>query len=171
MQVQVRKSRTPLPEFRIVKLNSILPELNAVSECRKPASYWVNSHSHRHWELLYLIEGAVRLGISTGGEILLKPGSLASIPANTNHWAQYGSESGHHLLAMLFDLNPVELRHPDWKLSESLSRVQWVHGVRYLENYFLQVIREATTPACYQKLGLQLALDGLLLEVIRRIAP
>jgi hypothetical protein len=45
MQVQVRKSRTPLPEFRVVKLNNILPELIAVSECKKPASYRVNLFS------------------------------------------------------------------------------------------------------------------------------
>ena len=168
--MQVLKSRRPLPEFRVIELNRIVPELVEVAESRKEASYYVPPHVHGHWQLLYLIEGTLRIGISVEGEISLKPGSLVSIPANTNYWEQYGPESRHHLFSLQFDLSPVTLRHPQWKLAESLNRLQWVHGVRYLENSFLQIIREATTPACYQELGLRLALDGLLLEVIRKIA-
>jgi AraC-like DNA-binding protein/quercetin dioxygenase-like cupin family protein len=168
--MQVIKSRRPLPEFRVIGLNRIVPELVEVAEYRKPPRYYVQPHAHEHWQLLYLIEGAARIGIAPEAAILLKPGSFVSIPANANHWAQYGTEPRHQLLAVQFDLDPVELRHPQWQLSESLHRFQCVHGVRYLENYFLQVIREATTPACYQELGLRLALDGLLLEIIRRIA-
>jgi AraC-like DNA-binding protein len=167
--MQILKACAPLPEFRVIEVDRILPELVEVAVHRKGANNRVNSHVHGVWQLVYLIEGAVRIGISPETSISLKSGSLGCVPANVSHWAHCGPELKHYALSIYVDLKPIELRHPDWKLFQFLSGPQSAHGANYLESYFLQVVKEATTPGCCQRLALQLALDAAVLETIRKI--
>jgi AraC-like DNA-binding protein len=88
-------------------------------------------------------------------------------PPNLGHWWQYGSEPKHHVLWVGFELDPIQNRYPEWKLSQTLHRVHFAHDLMHLERSFLQVIREATTPSLHQGCGLRLALDTLVLEVVR----
>ena len=101
--------------------------------------------------------------------LALKPGSVALIPPHYNHWDQYGPEPKHRVLWVGFELDTIATRHPEWNLSESLQRVHFAHDSTHLERHFLQVIREATTPSLHRTSGLRLALDTLLLEIVRDI--
>jgi AraC-like DNA-binding protein len=73
------------------------------------------------------------------------------------------------MLKVGFQLSAVDDRHSDSYLSESLHRFQFAHDVRHLERFFLQVIQEAITPSILQACRLRLALDTLLLEVVRAV--
>ena len=66
-------------------------------------------------------------------------------------------------------MSAVAIRHPDWNLMESLRRLHFAHDSTHLERCFLRIIREATTPSVHRTCGLRLALDTLLLEIVRDI--
>ena len=107
------------------------------------------------------------MGLMGEREIFLKPGSLWCFPPNLNHWVEHGPEPKHHLLWVGFDLRAVENRHPEWKALESLKSTLSLVGSPHLERHFLQIIREDTTSSVHQAAGLRLALDALVLEVVR----
>jgi AraC-like DNA-binding protein len=157
------------PNSRAAQLDQALPELVDVGEYWRPANHYVSCHAHRHCQLLYLAEGTVRVGVTGGSETVLVAGSVGCVPPNVSHWAQYGAELKHRLLSVAFHLSAIETRHPGWRVSECLNRLRSAHDSLQLERYFVQVIREATTSNVYQAAGLQLALDTLILEVVRTI--
>jgi AraC-like DNA-binding protein len=165
--MQILRTRGSLPGFKVVELENILPEVIDLGEYREEAGQRYRTHSKDHWVLLYVVEGASRFGMEGLAEMPLKPGSVACFPPNVSRWGHFGSEPKHHLLWVGFELNAVEVRYPEWKLSQALRRVHVAHDLMHLERSFLQVIREATTPSTHQRCGLRLALDTLVLEVVR----
>jgi transcriptional regulator GlxA family with amidase domain len=85
------------------------------------------------------------------------------------HSGQSGPEVKHRLLWVSFKLTAIDGRNPQWNLAQYLDRPRFAHGLPHLEHYFLQLIREATRPSIHQACGLRLALDTLVLEVVRAI--
>lgn len=167
--MQILKTRGPLSGFWAVGLERVLPEVVDCGEHWEGAGYCVGPHVHRHWEIGYVVEGRTRMWIMGGREIFLQPGSIWCFPPNLNHWLEHGPEPKHHLMWLGFDLSSVERRHPEWKALQSLRRISSVDGLPHLERQFLHVIREGTTSSAYQASGLRLALDALVLEVVRAI--
>lgn len=165
--MQILKTRGPLAGFWAVGLDRILPEVIDSGEHWEAPRYRVGPHLHRHWEIGYVVEGTTRMGLMGEREIFLKPGSLWCFPPNVNHWVEHGPEPKHHLLWVGFDLRAVENRHPEWKALESLKSTLSLVGSPHLERHFLQIIREGTTSSVHQAAGLRLALDALVLEVVR----
>jgi AraC-like DNA-binding protein len=159
----------PLPGFEVVEPDSILPEIVDVGEYREEASYRSRLHTQNHWLVFYVVEGSSQVGLEAGPEIWLKPGSVACLPPNLSYWRRHGPESKHRLLRVGFQLSAIDDRYPEWKLSHSLDQFRFAHDVMHLERFFLQVIQEAVTPSLLQTCGLRLALDTLLLEVVRGI--
>lgn len=167
--MQILKTRGPLAGFWAVGLDRILPEVVDSGEHWEGPRYRVGPHLHRHWEIGYVIEGTTRMGIMGERAIFLKPGSIWCFPPNLNHWVEHGPEPEHHLLWVGFDLRGVENRNPDWKVLASLRRTSLLDDLPHLERHFRQVIQEGTTTSMHQAAGLRLALDGLVLEVVRAI--
>jgi len=165
--MQILRARGPLPGFKVVELDEILPELVDLGEHREAANQHYRGQAQNHWVLEYVIEGTSRVRIDGESEVSLKPGSIACFPPNSSRWWQYGSEPKHHVLRVGFELDPIQNRYPDWKLSQTLHRIHFAHDLMHLERSFLQVIREATTRSLHQGCGLRLALDTLVLEVMR----
>lgn len=165
--MQILRTRGPLPGFKVVELEKILPEVIDVGEHREEAGHRYRTHTEDHWILTYVVEGTSRFGMDGVPEMSLKPGSIACFPPKVNRWGHFGPEPKHHLLCVGFELNAIEHRYPEWKLSQALQRVHFAHELMNLERCFLQVIREATTPSAHQGCGLRLALDTLVLEVVR----
>jgi AraC-like DNA-binding protein/quercetin dioxygenase-like cupin family protein len=155
--------------FRVVGLEQILPEAVEVCEYRRAGGYRSKSHSHSFWQGVFLVEGTLSVGVEQGPETVLKRGSLVCIPAGLTYWAQFGPESRHYVLSVGLHLHPIELRHPEWMLSQSLDRVYLADGLMELESHFLKIIREVITPTVHQTVGLQLAVDALVLQVLRAI--
>jgi AraC-like DNA-binding protein len=165
--MQILKPRGPVAGFWAVGLDRILSEVIDSGELWQEANYRVGPHLHRHWEIGYTVEGTTRFGVMGGREFILKPGSLWCFPPNVNHWVEHGPEPKHHQLWVGCDLRAVENRHPNWKALQVLRRTSSVDSIPHLEKHFRQVIREGTTSSAYQAAGLRLALDALVLEVVR----
>jgi AraC-like DNA-binding protein len=165
--MQILRASGPLPGFKVIELDTVLPEIVDLGEHREAANHRYRDHAQNHWVLEYVIEGAGRVRIENEPDVLLKPGSIACFPPNLSRWWQYGPEPKHHVVWVGFELAAIQNRYPEWKLSQALHRVHFAHDLMHLERSFLQVIREATTPSLHQGSGLRLALDTLVLEVVR----
>jgi AraC-like DNA-binding protein len=168
--MQILKVRGPLAGFWVVGLDAVLTEIVDSGQHWEGPRYRVGPHLHRHWEIGYVVEGTTRMGLMGDREILLKPGSIWCLPPNLNHWVEQGPEPRHHTLWIGFDLRAIEGRHPAWNAVQSLRQTWSLDGLSHLERHFLQVIREGTTTSAHQAAGLRLALDALVLEVVRAIA-
>jgi AraC-like DNA-binding protein len=165
--MQILRGRGPLSGFRVIELDQILPEVVDLGEHREEANHRYLNNGQNHWVLEYVIEGTSRVRIDGEPEVLLEPGSIACFPPKFGRWWQFGPESRHHVLRVGFKLEAIQDRFPEWNLSQTLHRVHFAHDLMHLERPFLQVIREATTPTLHQGCGLRLALDTLVLEVVR----
>jgi AraC-like DNA-binding protein len=165
--MQIVRATGPLPGFRVVEFDPVLPELVDLGERREEANYRFRIGAHAYWVLCYVVEGTSRISSEGRTQALLKSGSIVCLPPNVSYWGQHGLEPKHHLLWVSFQLNRIESRHPDWRLSQALQRVHCAHDLGHLEHHFRQLIREATTPSIHQASGVRLALDSLVLEVVR----
>jgi AraC-like DNA-binding protein len=165
--MQILRERGPSPGFKVVELNKILPEIIDLGEHREEANRRHRNHAQNHWVLVYVIEGTSRVRIEGEPEVSIKPGSIACFPPKLTRWWQYGPEPKHHVLWVGFELGAIQARYPEWKLAQTLHRIHFAHDLMQLEWLFLQMIREATTPSLHQECGLRLALDTLVLEVVR----
>jgi AraC-like DNA-binding protein len=165
--MQILRARGPLPGFKAIELDTILPGVVDLGEHRETANNRYRDHAQNHWVLEYVIEGTSRVRIDGEPEVSLEAGSIACFPPNLSRWWQYGPEPKHHVLWVGFELDAIQHRYPEWKLSQALQRVHFAHDLMHLERAFLQVILEATTPSMHQGCGLRLALDTLVLEVVR----
>jgi AraC-like DNA-binding protein len=165
--MQILKTKGPLAGFWAIGLHRILAEVVDSGEHWEGPGYRVGPHLHRHWEVGYVVEGTTRMGLMGGRDIFLKPGSIWCFPPDLNHWVEHGSEPKHHLLWVGFDLRAVENRYPGWNAVRSLRRALSLDGLSHLERHFHQVIREGTTSSVHQAAGLRLAIDALVLEVVR----
>src|ERR1700752_1389868 len=167
--IQILRATGPLPGFKVLKLDQLLPELFELGERREEANHRSVPGGPKYSTACYVVEGTNRIVFDNAPGLALKPGSVALIPPHHNHWDQYGPEPKHRVLWVGFELGTIATRHPEWNLSESLQRVHFAHDSTHLERYFLQVIREPTTPSLHRTSGLRLALDALLLEIVRDI--
>lgn len=167
--MQILKTRGPLAGFWAVGLDQILPEVIDSGEHWEGPRYRVGPHLHRHWEIGYVVEGSTRMGLMGEREVFLKPGSLWCFPPNLNHWVEHGPEPKHHTMWVGFDLRAIEHRHPDWNASQALRRTFSLDRQPQLERHFSHVIREGITASAHQSAGLRLAIDALVLEVVRAI--
>ena len=165
--MQIVRATGPLPGFRVIEFDPVLPELVDLGERREEANHRFRTGAQAHWVLCYFIEGTSRIRIEGRTEAVLKPGSIACLPPNFSHSGQHGLEPKHHLLWVGFQLNRIEGRYPEWRLSQPLHRVHFAHDLGHLEHHFRQLVREATTSSIHQASGVRLALDSLVLEVVR----
>jgi AraC-like DNA-binding protein len=166
-KMQIVRATGPLRGFKVIEFELLLPELVDMGERREEANSRFRTGALAHWVFCYVVDGTSRVGVEGRTEVVLRPGSIACLPPNFSHWGQYGPEPKHHLLWVSFHLNRIESRHPEWKLSQALHRVHFAHDLGHLEHHFRQLIREATTPSIHQASGVRLAVDSLVLEVVR----
>lgn len=165
----LRTTTGPLRGFRVIELDRLLPEVVDLGDHRIDPNWRCSAHTQKYWTVFYVIEGTNRLRIEGGPEIQMKPGSIGWLTPRLRHSGQYGPEPRHRLLWVCFKLAAVENRHPEWNLSRSLDRPRFAHDLMHLERCFYAVTREATTPSIHQACGLRLALDALVLEVVRAV--
>ena len=114
--MQIVRATGPLPGFRVIEFDPVLPELVDLGERREEANYRFRTGAQTHWVLCYVVEGTTRIGIEGKTEAVLNPGSIACLPPNFGHWGQHGLEPKHYLLWVSVQLNRIESRHPEWRL-------------------------------------------------------
>ena len=167
--IQILRATGPLLGFKVLKLDQLLPELFELGELREAANHRSVPAAPPYSTASYVVEGTNQIVFENGQQLALNPGSVTFVPPHCNHARQYGPEPKHRVLWVGFELSAVATRHPDWNLMESLRRVHFAHDSTHLERCFLRIIREATTPSVHRTCGLRLALDTLLLEIVRDI--
>jgi AraC-like DNA-binding protein len=169
--MQVIKSKGVINGFKAIGLNNLLHEVVELGEQWEPPGFREKLHLHRHCELSYIVEGQVELDVSEGGRLRtyqLNAGALWSLPAQTEHCFRLGSDSRHHRQFVGVQLATVAGRHPRWNCQQIFQKPFLLHNVYDLEPLFVKVIAAGTRIWPYQADALRLALDGLLLEILRQ---
>jgi AraC family transcriptional regulator len=167
--MQVLKSKGVINGFRAIEFNQLVPEIVELGEQWEPPRFHEETHRHRHWELSYIADGAVELQVGVRhASYLLSGGSFWSIPADTSHSVRLGSDGSHHRKFLGLVLSMVTERHPEWVSQQSLGQPLVLRDVHHFEQAFTKVIAEGTHPSPYQADALRLAIDGLLLEIVRQ---
>ena len=151
--------------FWAIEAQHLAPELIDFGQGWAHSGWTLNPHLHRHWEFYLQIEGETEWAAMGQKAVTLGSGSLYCVAPNINHWMFRSSDSNRYMFVGV-DLRLMLNRLP--QLAETvLDGFETVDGVGRLEAYFGEVLREATTKQHYQNLGLRLALDTLVLQVIR----
>jgi len=152
--------------FWAIEAQSLIPELREIGYgWIVHAAFKLNPHLHRYWEFYFQVEGESVWGAMGQEPAKLRSGSLYCAGPNVNHWMLRYSEHNRYIF-IGFDLRLIRNRLPE--LSDmSVEGFQIISGVAHLENYFAEVVKEATTPQQYKETGLRLALDALVINVLR----
>ena len=153
--------------FWALDLGNIIPEIVDCGISHEPSPVSLGPHVHRHWQIVYQSAGVAEWALMGCRTLRLEPGSFYSVSPNINHWLKPGSDTTLHYLFIGLDLQAMNGRHPDWELPKLLQKPFSLSGVQQFEKLFTHVIEEATTRSLHQETGLRLALDRLLLEIVR----
>jgi AraC-like DNA-binding protein len=156
--------------FWATAVDRLVPEIIDCSEVRHPYRRRVSPHLHRHWELFYQVAGVTDHYSMAGGKLVLKPGSLCVVGPDINHWHEHVSSEPAHVISVGFDLAAVDARHPEWQVLRHFSPMFSLEDAHQLERSFTRVLEEATIALNHQCVALRLALDTLVLDVIRTMA-
>lgn len=156
--------------FWAVEMDRLVPDIVDCSDVRHPHRGRVGPHLHRHWELYYQVAGIGHHYSMGGGKFVLKPGTIYCVGPHINHWHEHTSIEPAHVLTVGFDLAAVAARHPEWDVFGQLSPIFSIDNAHHLERSFTRVLEEATVALNYQSAALRLALDMLVLDVIRTLS-
>ncbi len=128
-----------------------------------PEQFLIETHRHAVWEMYVQMHGVTRW-VAGDRTYLLSPGHLLAVPPGLQHHLT-GRSGSHHFYFAAIDLEPVARRHPDLP-------VDWAPAVEHrgagdLPDAFAHLIGELTTRHEHSDVGLALAVDHLVLTVIR----
>lgn len=83
--------------------------------------YSINPHYHKEYELFWLSEGEMRLGIENE-EYIISPGTVVFIEPNAVHYAYDTIETGRHFYSLVFDISSFgDTDDPCRKILESIK--------------------------------------------------
>jgi AraC-like DNA-binding protein len=153
--------------FWATEMDRLVPDIVDCGETRHPYRSRVSPHVHRHWELYYQVEGISNHYAMAGGKFVLKPGSIYCVGPHINHWHEHISREPVHVLFVGFDLAAVAARHPEWEVFGHYSPIFSVDDAHQLERSMARLLEEATIALNHQSAALRLALDMLVLDVMR----
>jgi AraC-like DNA-binding protein len=152
------------------EIDPLVSEIVDCGDTRHRDGSRVGPHLHRHWELYYQIGGTTTHYSTSGRQFLLKPGSIYCVGPDINHWHVHISKEPVHALFVGFDLGAVAARHPEWDVFGCFAPIFSIDGAHQLERSMARLLEEATTVFKHQSSALRLALDMLVLDVIRALS-
>jgi AraC-like DNA-binding protein len=156
--------------FWAIEMDRVVPDIVDCSEVRHPYRGRVSPHLHRHWELYYQAEGITDHYAMGYVKFVLKPGSICWVGPNINHWHEHSSKDPVHALTVGFDLAAVAARYPEWDVFAHFSPIFAIDDAHHLERSMARVLEEATVALNHQSAALRLALDMLVLDVMRTLS-
>jgi AraC-like DNA-binding protein len=156
--------------FWAIEMDRLVSDIVDCGETRHPFHGRVNPHLHRHWEFYYQVEGISHHYSMGGGKFVVKPGSVYCVGPHINHWHEHISREPAHVLFVGFDLTAVAARHPDWDVFGQFSPIFSIDDAYHLERSFTRLLEEATVALNHQSAALRLALDMLVLDVMRTVS-
>lgn len=133
------------------------------------ARFMIDEHSHSVWEW-YLQMHGVTQWFADRQLWTIRPGDLLGVAPNTRHALATAPGGSHHFYYAAFDPSPTLGRQVDlaatWPAAEKVVHLTDAEG---LVDPFAQLIKELTASRDFLGVGLQLAVDRLLLELVRRL--
>jgi AraC-like DNA-binding protein len=153
--------------FWATEIDPLVPEIVDCGDTRHRYGSRVAPHLHKHWELYYQVAGKTKHHSIGGRKFILKPGSIYCVGPDINHWHEHISRQPMHALFVGFDLAAVAARRPEWDVFRHFAPIFSLDSVHQLERSMSRVLEEATVGLKHQSSGLRLALDMLVLDVIR----
>ncbi len=153
--------------FWASEIDPLVPEIVHCGDTQNRYRSRVAPHLHKHWELYYQVAGKTKHHSMGGRKFILKPGSICCVGPDINHWHEHISREPAHTLFVGFDLAAVAARHPEWDVFRHFAPIFSLDSVHQLERSMSRVLEEATVVLKHQSSGLRLALDMLVLDVIR----
>jgi len=153
--------------FWATEIDPLVPDIVECGDTQHRYRSRVAPHHHRHWELYYQVAGKTKHHSMGGRKFILQPGSIYCVGPDINHWHEHISRPSVHALFVGFDLAAVAARHPEWDVFRHFAPIFSVDGVHQLERSMSRVLEEATVVLKQQSSGLRLALDMLVLDVMR----
>ena len=132
-----------------------------------PERFPIGAHQHAVWEFYLQLHGVTRW--VAGDRIYpLRPGDLFAVPPRLRHRLS-GRSGSHHLYFAAIDLEPVRRRHPALPLDWPDAVVHRPGGTA--ATAFGQLVAELTARQEHPGTGLALAVDHLVLAIVRAMAP
>lgn len=153
--------------FWATEIDPLVPEIVDCGDTQHRYRSRVAPHLHGHWELYYQVAGKTEHHSMGGRKFILKPGSICCVGPEINHWHEHISRQPVHALFVGFDLAAIAARHPEWDVFRQFAPIFSLDGVHQLERSISRVLEEATVVLKHQSSGLRLALDTLVLDVMR----
>jgi AraC-like DNA-binding protein len=128
-----------------------------------PEQFLIEPHTHPVWELYVQMHGVTRW-VAGDQTYTLGAGHVLAVPQGLLHHLT-GRSGSHHFYFAAIDLEPVARRHPG--LPVNWPKAVQHHETADLADPFAQLIRELTTRHEHSDIGRALAVDHLVLAVIR----
>ena len=134
-----------------------------------PARFRIDPHTHPVWEFYLQVHGSSRWSAGDAA-YALGPGDLLGVAPGVPHHTRDESSGPNHFCFAAVDLGPAFSRHPglaaDWRdVPEVLHRP----AADGLAEPFRQITRELVTARRHAGVGLQVAVDRLVVEVTRQV--
>lgn len=134
-----------------------------------PARFMITEHTHPVWEWYLQMHGTTRW-YADRQVWTIRPGDLFGVAPHTRHAMAETAGGNHHFHYAAVDPAPAISRHSTlaaaWPTS---ARVVHLSDASGLIDPFAQLIKELTVRQHQLDVGLRLAVDRLLLEIVRRL--
>lgn len=132
-----------------------------------PEQFLIELHEHAAWEIYLQLHGITRWVAGTQ-TYTLRPGHLFAVPPGLRHHLT-GRFGNHHFYFAAIDLVAVGRRQPELPLDWPAAVVHRDAGD--IAPAFAQLVGELTTRHEHPVAGLALAVDHLVLAVVRAMTP
>jgi AraC-like DNA-binding protein/mannose-6-phosphate isomerase-like protein (cupin superfamily) len=170
LQVPVSRPAGLRAGFHAYLTNS-MSGLHHAGEQWAPARFLIKQHTHRVWELYLQLHGLSRW-TAAGRHFTLAPGHLFAVAPGVVHHMAEQTASNHHFYFAAIDTTAVLTRHPAFAPRwQDLPPAMHQPDAQALADPFAQLVRELVAKRLYPDQGLCLAVDRLVLEVSRLLAP
>lgn len=134
-----------------------------------PARFMIEEHSHPVWEWYLQMHGRTRW-FADGRLWTILPGDVFGVAPRVPHAMAETPGANHHFYYAAFDAAPALARHADLAPAFPVTtKVVHLAGSSGLIDPFAQLIRELTVEQDHLDVGVRLAVDRLVLELVRRL--
>ncbi|MDR3710846.1 MAG: AraC family transcriptional regulator [Capsulimonadaceae bacterium] len=147
-----------------------VPELHRAGEEWLPGNQGISAHSHDDWELYLQVDG-VSHWEGDDRRIVLSPGALFLPQPGATHVLIGDRRERHHFIFAGIDIDTVLARMPELAPAWRQNAIVVQENAGSLLAPFRLLVREVALKQPFRSAGLRAALDAVVIEASRLIAP
>lgn len=164
-----------LAGFAAFAPDDAVPELVHLGEQWAPSAFQISEHTHAVWEFYLQVDGESRWvsweNPQRPRRYLLRPGDFFAAAPGIRHALAERPRDKHHFFFAALELPTVFERYDGVKRLWPRGRCVCHPGAHRLLMPFRQLVREVATQLPLRSLGLRAAVDCLVIEASRLLAP